>query len=163
MGIVEKVDWEDKIPRNIWFMRVKVRIDPWLPVIVGFMLRLDDGARIWIQCYYEKVHKLCSRCSLIGHTRGQCTHNMEEVELMLFKQRQRIQELHQGSRAFQLQQRLKNVRKELCSWNKKVFGKVDKEIREIQKTLQDLQDSIKIVQDIRVEKELREDIESDEN
>ena len=37
---------------------------------------------------------------------------------------------------------------------------MDKEKREKQKTLQDLQDSIKTVQDIRVEKELREDIEN---
>lgn len=37
---------------------------------------------------------------------------------------------------------------------------MDKEIREKQKTLQDLQDSIKIVQDIKVEKELRENIEN---
>ena len=94
MGIVERVDCEDKIPRNIRFMQVKVKIDPWLPVIVGFMLRLDDGSRIWIQCHYERVHELCTRCGLIGHTRGQCTHNMEEVELMLFRQRQRIQELY---------------------------------------------------------------------
>ena len=57
------------------------------------------------------------------------------------------------SRAFQLQQKLKNVRKELHSRNKNVFGKVDKEIREKQKTLQDLQDSIKSIQDIRVERE----------
>ena len=76
-------------------MRVKVRIDHWLLVITGFMLKLDDGARTWIQCHYERVHKLCTRCGLIGHTRGQFTHNMEEVELMLFRQRQRIQELHQ--------------------------------------------------------------------
>ena len=85
MGIVERVDWEDKIPRNILFMRVKVKIDPWLPMIASFMLRLDDSARIWIQCRYERVHKLCTRCGLIGHIRGQCTHNMEEVELMLFR------------------------------------------------------------------------------
>ena len=75
-------------------MQVKVRIDPWLLVIARFMLRLDDGSRVWIQCYYERVHKLCIRCGLIGHTRGQCTRNTEDVELMLFKQRQRIQELH---------------------------------------------------------------------
>ena len=55
MGILEKVDWEDRIPRNIRFMRVKVRIDPWLPVIVGFMLRLDDASRVWIRCRYERV------------------------------------------------------------------------------------------------------------
>ncbi|KAL0009102.1 hypothetical protein SO802_010604 [Lithocarpus litseifolius] len=85
VGIVERVDWEDKIPRNIRFIRVKVRINPWLLVIAGFMLRLDDGARIWIQCRYEIVHKLCTRYGLIGHTRGQCTHNMEEVELMIFR------------------------------------------------------------------------------
>ena len=66
-------------------MRVKVRIDHWLLVITGFMLKLDDGARTWIQCHYQRVHKLCTRYGLIGHTRGQFTHNMEEVELMLFR------------------------------------------------------------------------------
>lgn len=90
MGIVDRVDWEDRIPRNIYFMRIKVRIesiDPWLPIIVGFMLRLDDGSRIW-------MHKLCIRCGLIGHTRGQCTHAMDDIELMLYRQLMRIQELH---------------------------------------------------------------------
>lgn len=95
MGIVERVNWEDRIPRNVRFMRVKVRIDPWVPTIAGFMLRLDDGARVWLQCCYERVHKLCTRCGLIGYTRGQCTYSMDEVEVMLFKQRHRIQKLHQ--------------------------------------------------------------------
>ena len=95
MGIVERVYWEDRIPKNVPFMRVKVRIDPWVPMITGFMLRLDDGSRVWLQCRYERVHKLCTRCGLIGHTRGQCTYSMDEVEVMLFKQRHRIQELHQ--------------------------------------------------------------------
>lgn len=44
MGIVERVDWENKIPRNIWFMRIKVRIDPWSPVLAGFMLRTEEGS-----------------------------------------------------------------------------------------------------------------------
>lgn len=95
MGIVERVDWEDRIPKNVPFMRVKVRIDPWVPMIAGFMLRLNDGARVWLQCRYERVHKLCTRCGLIGHTRGQCTYSMDEVEVILFKQRHCIQELHQ--------------------------------------------------------------------
>ena len=55
MGIVERVNCEDKIPRNIRFMRVKVRIGPWLPVIARFMLKLDDGSRIWIRCHNERV------------------------------------------------------------------------------------------------------------
>lgn len=49
MGILERVDWEDRVPWNIRFMRIKVQIGPWLLVISGFMLRLDDGSRVWIQ------------------------------------------------------------------------------------------------------------------
>ena len=48
MGIVERVDWEDIIPRNIRFMRIKVEVDPWLPVIARFMLRIDERSSIWI-------------------------------------------------------------------------------------------------------------------
>ena len=83
MGIVERVDWKDIIPRDIRFMRIKVRVDPWLPFIAGFMLRIDEGSSIWIQYRYERVHKLCTRCRLIGHTCRQCTHSMDDVERML--------------------------------------------------------------------------------
>lgn len=38
IGFVERVDWEGHIPRNIRFMRVHVRLDPWVPIISGFML-----------------------------------------------------------------------------------------------------------------------------
>ncbi|XP_075669721.1 uncharacterized protein LOC142639421 [Castanea sativa] len=71
MGALEKVDKEDRFPRNIRFLRAKVRIDPWMPMFFGFKLRLDDGTRTWIQCRYERVHKLYTRCGMIGHTRGQ--------------------------------------------------------------------------------------------
>ena len=46
MGIFERVDWENRIPSEIRFMRIGVRVDPWLTVIVGFMLRMDDGSRV---------------------------------------------------------------------------------------------------------------------
>lgn len=95
MGIVERVDWEDRIPRNIRFMRVRVQVNPWMPVITGFTLKLDDGSKTCIQCKYERVHKLCNRFGLIRHTRSQCTQSMEDVEMMLFRQRYRIQNLHQ--------------------------------------------------------------------
>ena len=94
MGIVEQVDWEDRMPRNIRFMRVKVKVDPWLPV-TGFNLRTDEGFHFWIQCRYERVHKLCNRCGLIGHTRRQCTQCMDDIERSLYRQRMRIQDLHQ--------------------------------------------------------------------
>lgn len=43
----------------------------------------------------ERVHKLCNRCGLIGHTRSQCTQSREDVKMMLFRQRYHIQNLHQ--------------------------------------------------------------------
>ena len=95
MGIVEQVDWEDRIPRNISFMRVKVRVDPWLPVITSFSLRTDEGSNFWIQCRYERVHKLCTRCGLIGHTQRQCTHCIDDIKRSLYRQKVRIQDLHQ--------------------------------------------------------------------
>nr|POF23744.1 hypothetical protein CFP56_67147 [Quercus suber] len=31
-------------------MRLRVGVDPWSPLLTGFMLKLNDGARVWIQC-----------------------------------------------------------------------------------------------------------------
>ena len=65
-----------------------------------------------------------------------------------------------GSRAFQLQNKLTNVRKQFIEWNRRrVFGRVEKEIRAKQKLLQNMQDSIHTLKDVRKEKELRENIE----
>ena len=69
-------------------------MDPWMPVFTGFMLRLDDGSRVWVQCRYERVHKLCTRCGLISHSRGQCTQDMDEIERWIYRQRRRIQRIH---------------------------------------------------------------------
>ena len=91
IGAFEKIDWEERLPRNIRFIRIKVHLNPWLPVVSGFMFRLDDGTRTWIQCWYEGVHKLCMKCSLIGHARRQCNESMDEVKHMPIHQRHRIQ------------------------------------------------------------------------
>ena len=94
MGIFERVDWEDRLPRNIRFIRIRVHTNPWSPLIAGFMLRLDDGSKFWIQCKYERIHKLCNWCGLIGHNKGQCTCSVDDIEMMLFRQRVCIQRLH---------------------------------------------------------------------
>lgn len=83
------------MPRNIRFMRIRVRVNPWIPVVSGFMLKMDNGSKTWIQCRYERVHKLCNRCGMIGHTQGQCTLSMDDIEMMIFRQSYRIQNLHQ--------------------------------------------------------------------
>ena len=93
IGFIKGVDWEDRIPRNIRFMQVCVHLDPWMPITYGFVLHLDDGSRTWIQCHYERVHKLCTRCGLIGHTRRQCNESMDEVERCLIYQRQHLQRI----------------------------------------------------------------------
>ena len=79
---------------------MKVRLNLWMSVVSGFMLRLDDGTRTWIQCRYEWVHKLCTKYGLIGHTRSQCSESMDEVERMLIRQRHSIQQLYQVPFAF---------------------------------------------------------------
>ena len=87
IGSFEKIVWEDCQRRNIRFMRIKVRLNPWMPIVSGFMLRLDDGTETWVQCRYERVHKLCTKCGLIRHTRSQCSESIDEVERMLIRQR----------------------------------------------------------------------------
>ena len=97
MGNYERIDWDAAVPRNIRFMRIRVCMDPWLPLIAGFLLRLDNRDRVWIQCRYKQVHKVCTKCGLIGHTRTQYTYIMADIEHLLHRQRQRIQ------REFQVQ------------------------------------------------------------
>lgn len=87
MGIFERMDLEDRLPRNIRFMCIRARVDLWSPLMAGFTLRLDNGSRVWIQCRYERIHKLCKRCRLIGHIRRQCTESMDNIEVSLFRQR----------------------------------------------------------------------------
>ena len=73
-------------------MRVRVQIDPWLPLFVGFMLNLDDGTKQWIQCRYDRVFKVCTKCGLIGHKRTQCPISQEEIEYMIHRQRMRLEQ-----------------------------------------------------------------------
>ena len=100
IGSFGKIDQEDILPKNIKFMQMQVRLNLWMPVVSGFMLRLDDGTQTWIQCRYERVHKLCTKCGLIRHTRSQCNESIDEVERMLIRQRHRIQRLYQVPFAF---------------------------------------------------------------
>ena len=100
LGIYERIDWDFTIPRNICFMRIRVRMDPRMPLIAGFMLCLNNGDRVWIQCRYERVHNVCTKCGLIRHTRAQCTYIMADVEHLLNTQWQRIQRDFHGQYGF---------------------------------------------------------------
>ncbi len=91
LGMYERIDWTDSTPRNIRFMRIRVHVDPWMPLVAGFLLRLENRDRIWIQCRYECVYKVCTKCGLIGHNRPQCKYLLSEVEHFFHTQQQRIQ------------------------------------------------------------------------
>ena len=64
-----------------------------------------------------------------------------------------------GSKAYQLKNKLSNVRKDLISWNKQVFGKVENEIWLKQAQLQTIQNSIHTVDDVRKEKKKKNCLE----
>lgn len=65
----------------------------------------------------------------------------------------------QGSRAYNLQQKIKSIRGKFIRWNGIEFGKVEKELKEKQRKLQEVQNSISNTTDIRVERYLRSEIE----
>uniref|UniRef100_A0A7N2MRR8 Zinc knuckle CX2CX4HX4C domain-containing protein n=1 Tax=Quercus lobata TaxID=97700 RepID=A0A7N2MRR8_QUELO len=125
MGVFERLDWEDNMPRNIRFMRAGVHIDPWLLVVSGFILRMDGGSKIWIQCRYEQIHKLCAKCGLIGHTKGQCTQSVDDIGVMLVRQRFQIQSLYQCNDCWASTATSEGFKKIL----RKDFGRFDRNIR----------------------------------
>ena len=71
------------IPSKHPFPEIEVRIDPWLPLVAGFILKRDDGQYMWIECRYERIFKIFKKCGLIGHSRNQCHMDITEVEDLL--------------------------------------------------------------------------------
>nr|POE55318.1 hypothetical protein CFP56_22684 [Quercus suber] len=64
-------------------MRIWVKLDPWFPLIAGFILKRDDGQYTWVECRYERVFKIYKRCGIIGHARSQCHMDMFDIEELL--------------------------------------------------------------------------------
>ena len=90
IGPVSQVDWMDSMPRNLRFMRVRVWIELIAPLIAGCMLHQDDSVMTWIEFRYEKVHKICRRCGIIGHTTPHCPQLNPEIERMIEFQMENI-------------------------------------------------------------------------
>lgn len=73
---------------------------------------------------------------------------------------QRAQDTHSaGSRAFHFKNKISRVWTYLITWNKEIFGKVEREIHQKQLQLQDIQNSILTIDDVRKERIIREDLE----
>lgn len=54
------------------------------------------------------------------------------------------------SRAFKFQQNIKNIRSTFTEWNRKVSGRVKNELKEKQRKLQEVQNSISTTADIKI-------------
>ena len=87
---VALIDWSEVMPRNLRFMRVRTWINHSAPLIVGCMLRQDDGVMIWIKFKYERVYKYCQRCGIMGHSPAHCPHFNPAIERVIGHQMETI-------------------------------------------------------------------------
>lgn len=58
------------------FLRVKVQIDPRLPLVQNIRIRLDNNVVCNVECKYERVFRSCSSCHRIGHLVPTCPHTV---------------------------------------------------------------------------------------
>ncbi|KAK2984019.1 hypothetical protein RJ640_003148 [Escallonia rubra] len=74
------VDWPPDGNRKYDFIRVKVRINPFWPVVAGTYVELMNNRRPgWIPFSYEKIFRVCFRCGTIGHSNYLCAKSVEEA------------------------------------------------------------------------------------
>lgn len=58
--------------RNLWYLRVRVAIDPKKPLFMGTYDRLSNGRLMWVQCGYERVFHLYKGYGRAGHVAKEC-------------------------------------------------------------------------------------------
>lgn len=59
---------------------------------MGFILRLDDGRSVWIQCRYERVFHICFKCGCIGHGLDKYLKQESQVLAAIIEQKRAILE-----------------------------------------------------------------------
>lgn len=62
------------------FIRVKVQIDPRIPLVQNVRIRLDNGVARTIECKYERVFRSCASCHVIGHLVNTCPSTVAQKE-----------------------------------------------------------------------------------
>lgn len=87
-------DWAPQMPRNIRFLRAKVRIRIDEPLLMGTMISLDSGGFAWVTIRYERVFKLCRNCGRIGHSYPHCPWTDEEITEAIDEQMNRLEHIN---------------------------------------------------------------------
>ncbi|OMO86751.1 Zinc knuckle CX2CX4HX4C [Corchorus olitorius] len=93
-GEVLQIDWENRRPKNIRFLRVRISVDLTVPLVPGCTLERDDGTSQWVRFRYEKIQKFCLNCGEIGHTHRNCMSTFEEVERRINRGLNRTSQRH---------------------------------------------------------------------
>ncbi|OMP08916.1 hypothetical protein COLO4_05997 [Corchorus olitorius] len=78
-GDVLEIDWANTRPRNIRFLRVRIRIDPWKPLLAGVSFRRDDGVVQWAEFQYEQEQEQ-SEVQINGGHEQNTTERNDEVQ-----------------------------------------------------------------------------------
>lgn len=61
------------------FLRVRVLINPRLPLIQRIRVNLDSGISFEVECIYEKIFRHCHFYRIIGHTQQECPRTVHQA------------------------------------------------------------------------------------
>lgn len=104
------------------------------------ILRSDHGSMVLDFEVRQSYRKRPSRFERMWLTHADCK-NVAQVAWPTQAKR---------SRAFKFQQNIKNIRSTFTEWNRKVSGRVKNELKEKQRKLQEVQNSISTTSDIKI-------------
>lgn len=90
MGDVVQVEQVQQEYRNLNFLRVRVRIDPAQPLLMGVYILLDNHRTIWVQFRYERIFRICHKCGCLGHIVRDCRKNQGQVQAAIDEQKRNI-------------------------------------------------------------------------
>lgn len=61
------------------FLRVRVLIDPRLPLLRRIRIPLSNGEDAWVEVIYERIFRQCRFCRILGHTMPECPRSVDDV------------------------------------------------------------------------------------
>ncbi|OMO61688.1 hypothetical protein COLO4_33370 [Corchorus olitorius] len=93
-GEVLQIDWENRRPRNIRFMRVRISADLTVSLVSCCTLERDDGTSQWVRFRYERIQKICLNYGEIDHTHRNYMSTFEEVERRINRGLNRTSQRH---------------------------------------------------------------------